>query len=76
MLKHGAIKEITWIQVVVWTVRTERSSFRLFLIPVHGTGPKSTPLRQEQPDSYCSLFSLDLSPFLWTCSSTYLCALQ
>lgn len=47
MLKHKAIKATAWIQVVVWIVRTERSSFSPFLIPVHRTGPNSTPMKQE-----------------------------
>lgn len=47
MLKHKAIKATAWIQVVVWIVRTERSSFSPFLILVHRTGPNSTPMKQE-----------------------------
>lgn len=33
-LRHKAIKESARVQPVVWTVRTERSSFRVFFPPL------------------------------------------
>lgn len=54
-LRHKAIKETVRVQPVVWTVRTERSSFRVFHPPsMHMTSPKPTRLGQEQLNSYRS----------------------